>query len=387
MKRKKVLVVINLFESARNFVGGQFRYLYNNGYEMHLICSPHPDLQSYASENNLSAYPILLNRQLTPWQDFKSLIQIYRYIRKHKIDIVIGHQVKGRLLSTIASFFARADKTIIFSHGAIHETSKGIKRKLLIWESKLESLLSDKVVCVSPYIRDLRRKEKIDNPAKQVILGLGTCGGIDTKNRFNKEIVDDKKLSEYKNKYDIKESDFIIGFVGRLVKDKGVIELIDAFNLLKNKFPEKKIKLMVVGAPERRDGLPEKLLSFLQESNDIVYTGFIDLEEMKYQYLCMDCLVLPSHREGFGMCNIEAQAMGKPVLTSKHTGCRDSILPGITGLYISLDKNDIAEKISFLMKDEIRINMGKRGCNWVQENFDHSVIWPYFKMLLDSLSK
>lgn len=383
---KRVLVVINLFSSAENFVGGQFKYLGERGYEMHLICSPGEGVENFVKTQGIQYHPVTLNRQLTPFQDLKSLLQICKYIRKNKIDIIIGHQVKGRLLATIAGFITRVPHVIIFAHGAIFETASGLKRKLLIGESKLESLLSEKVVCVSPYIRDLRLFHKIDSPSQQIILGAGTCGGIDTINQFNPSLVSLSEVEHLKNKYGIAPGDFVIGFVGRLVKDKGIIELVEAFQLIKDRHPEKVFKLMIVGVPEKRDGLPETTLHTLMNSKDIIYTGRIPHKDMAAQYPCMDCLVLPSHREGFGFCNIEAQAMGVPVLTSHITGCRDSIKEFETGLYIDLTPENIAEKISILLDDKERNRMGANASLWVKENFDHLKIWPHVKEMLDKLS-
>lgn len=373
---------MNLLSSAKNFIGNQFQFLGNHGFEMHLICSPDNDLENFASKQSIHAYPVPLNRQLSPKQDFKSLREIIKYIKKNKIDIVIGHQAKGRLLATIASFFTRIPFTIIYAHGIIFETSTGLKRKLLIWENKLESRLSDKVVCVSDFVKEKRLEFRIDNPSKQVKLGAGTCGGIDTINSFNPDLISRSKLSDLKTKLNIKEGDFIIGFVGRLVRDKGVIELIEAFNLLKNNYPDKSLKLMIVGSPEKRDGLPQETLEFLQTSQDIIYTGAVDHSKMNYHYACMDCLILPSHRDGFGMCNLEAQAMGVPVITSKITGCRESIKDRETGLYADLTPEDIAKKISILFDAETRSTMGNKAKDWVQSNFDHTKIWPHILKLL-----
>lgn len=388
MKKRanNVLVVINLFSSAENFVGGQFRYLTEHGYNMHLICSPDERIESFAKSQGISYKAIPLNRQLSPAQDFRSLIQICDYIRTNQIDTVIGHQAKGRLLSTLASLIMRVPNVIIFAHGAIFETSTGLKRWLLLMESRLESILSDKVVCVSTYIRNLRLKYRIDKQKKQVILGAGTCGGIDTITRFNRSNRSYDSIRTLKSKYNIKPDDFVVGFVGRLVRDKGVAELTKAFELLKKRNPQKSLKLMVVGPQEQRDGLPEDILGILKHSPDIIYTGRVSLDDMPLQYCCMDCLVLPSHREGFGFCNIEAQAMGIPVLTSHITGCRDSIVDGFTGLYIDLHPEDIAKKIESLFDEKLRNELGKNGRCWVTENFDHTVIWPFVKQLLDNIN-
>lgn len=387
MKRyraKNILVVINLFGSAENFVGGQFKYLSDNGYKMHLICSDDPKLSNFAKEQDIEYEAITLNRQLTPWEDVKSLFRICKYIKRNNIDTVIGHQVKGRLLSMMASAITGVPNKVIFAHGAIFETSKGFKRKILIWESRFESLLADKVVCVSNYIKNLRIDYKIDKPCKQVILGSGTCGGIDTINMFNPDLISENQLKSLKLKYGIGDKDFVIGFVGRLVRDKGVVELVNAFEILKKRNSDKSIKLMIVGEPENRDGLPVDILKVLQSSSDIIYTGRIQHEGMPIQYLCMDCLVLPSYREGFGFCNIEAQAMGIPVLTTSITGCRDSIVDGKTGLYINLEPSDIANKIELLFNNKLRMKLGQEAKEWVDEKFDHSQIWPHVKYLLQS---
>lgn len=389
MNRKKkssrnVLVVINIFESAENFVGGQFKYLTENGYKMHLICSDDPKLSNFAKEQGIEYEAITLNRQLTPWQDLKSLFRICKYIKRNKIDTVIGHQVKGRLLSMIASLITGVPNKIIFAHGAIFETSKGFKRNILIWESRIESFIANKVICVSNYIMNLRIENKIDKPSKQIILGAGTCGGIDTVNRFNPELISEGQLKSLKLKYGIYEQNFVIGFVGRLVRDKGVVELINAFEILKKRNKGKSIKLMIVGEPEKRDGLPAHILKALQFSTDIIYTGRIAHDDMAIQYLCMDCLVLPSYREGFGFCNIEAQAMGIPVLTTSITGCRDSIVDGKTGLYIKLEPIDIADKIELLFNDKKRRHLGQEAREWVDKNFDHTQIWPHVKYLLQT---
>ena len=122
----------------------------------------------------------------------------------------------------------------------------------------------------------------------------------------------------------------------------------------------------------------------MQTSDSIIYTVRIPLDEMAMQYCCMDCLVLPSHREGFGFCNIEAQAMGIPVLTSYITGCRDSIINNKTGLYIELEPNDIADKVERLFDNELRKELGRNGTLWVRDNFDHTKVWPHIKNLLDN---
>lgn len=386
-ERRNILIVINLFGSAKNFIGPQFSYLHEQGYNMHLICSPSEQLNEFAGEHNIRYKAIELKRQISLWSDLKAFIKICLYIRKNNIDTIIGHQAKGRLLSVIAGKIMRVPFIIIFAHGAIFETSKGIKQKMLIWESKFESICADKVVCVSNYIAQLRQNMHIDKKEKQVILGKGTCGGIDTQRKFNPDLIDKNELLNLKTKLGIKENDFVIGFVGRIVKDKGIIELIEAYKLLKERHTNLNIKLVIIGVFEKRDSIPNEYISYIEANPDIIFTGFIK-DNIGLYYSILSLLILPSYREGFGMSVIEASAMEIPVLASSITGCAEALVNKKTGLYVEINPGSISEKIEkFIFNNELKREMGKNGRKWVVENFDHHKIWPYINELLKNKIK
>ena len=151
-KSHKVLEIINLPSSARNFIGGQFNYLYEHGYEMHLICSDDAIMADYAKENHIRYFPVSPARTLSPFNDLKAFFKIFRYIKKNKIDTIIAHQAKARLLGTTAAFLAGVPNRIIFAHGILFETLHGTKRKLVILMDKLVAMMSHKTVCVSPSV-------------------------------------------------------------------------------------------------------------------------------------------------------------------------------------------------------------------------------------------
>ena len=131
-KPHKVLEIINLASSARNFIGGQFLYLHEHGYDMHLICSPDDKMEEFARINKVKYVPIKIPRTIKPWTDIKAFIAICQYIHKHRIDTVIPHQAKARLLGTIAAWIWRVPNRIIFAHGAIFETMNCFKRSIVI---------------------------------------------------------------------------------------------------------------------------------------------------------------------------------------------------------------------------------------------------------------
>ena len=332
---KHVLEIINLPGSAINFIGGQFKYLHDEGgYEMHLICSPGGGIESFCQENGVHYHPIELRRQVSVWRDVIALWKICKYIKSNHIDIVIAHQPKARLLGMMASILTGVKHRIIFSHGILYETMTGLKRWLIMQNERFVSCMATKVICVSRYVKDRRQKDKIDKPSKQVILGRGSCNGIDTINKFNPSLVYDNVLKDLRQKYGLVQEDFVIGFCGRLVRDKGVVELLSAFSILVRKHPDMSIKLLVIGNVEKRDGLPQDTLEILNKGKSIIFSGAINYSDIQNYYKLMNVLVLPTHREGFGLVAIEASAMEIPALVSDYTGCSETIEEGVTGLYI-----------------------------------------------------
>lgn len=377
MKREhnNILQVINLLSSAKSFIGDQFTFLQRLGFKLNLICSPDENLKEFTNKQNIKYKAVTLNRHFTPLQDLSSLIKICIYIKKNQIGTIIGHQAKGRLLTVLAGRIMRVPNIIIFAHGSIFETSKGLKKKLLILENQFESICSHKVVCVSRFVANARLHHLIDSPHKQYILGTGTCGGIDTQMKFNPINIVDNEKEELKIKLGIGVDDFIIGFSGRIVKDKGIVELVDAFKILTSKHPNMKIKLLFVGVFENRNSIPQTYIDTIYNNPNIIYTGYVN--NIQLYYSIMSVLILPSFREGFGMSLIEASALEIPVIASKVTGCVEALVDGYTGLYINIDPLDIAQKVEQMFNLEYRTQLGINGRKWVVENFDHLKVWPH----------
>ena len=181
--------------------------------------------------------------------------------------------------------------------------------------------------------------------------------------------MDRQKVADLRKRWGIKESDFVIGYSGRLVRDKGIISLVRAFDMLED---ADDCKLLLVGMFEVRDALPEDVKERIENDSRIIYTGFVN-GGMEYYYSLMNLYVLPSYREGFPTGVLESQAMELPVLTTRVTGCCDAICDGRSGLFITHDPEDIVEKI-----DEIRLKHridGRFGREWVKEYFDCRKVW------------
>lgn len=288
-----ILHVVNIYFVLPYFIGDQFTYFRERGCKMNVVCSPSEYLADYAKKQGFEYIETPVNRSISIKQDLLSIRNICKFIRKQKIDIVVGHTPKGALLGMIAGWLCRVPKRIYFRHGLVYETSHGLKRLILKTVDRIASACATQIVCVSPSVLKRSIEDKLAPAEKQIILGNGTCNGVDTKGHFNSANIDSNKLNELKAKYGIKDGDFVIGYSGRLVRDKGIIELVRAFDKLK---AADSCKLLLVGMFEQRDALPEDVKSRIENDSRIIYTGFIN-GGMEYYYAMMNVYVLTSVRD------------------------------------------------------------------------------------------
>jgi len=372
MPNKKILHVVNIYFVLPYFIGEQFLYLEEKGYDMHVVCSPSEHLNAYSKKMGFKYKEISILRTISIFQDLKSLLSICNYIKKNKIDIVVGHTPKGGLLAMLAAYVTRVPNRIYFRHGLVYETSSGIKRKVFILMEKLSAKCATKIVCVGPSVYEKSLFDNLNKEDKQIVIGRGTCGGIDSMLKFNPENIDIQKRDNVKNLLNLNSTDFVIGYCGRLVKDKGIIDLVTAFQQVSTKY---NFKLLLVGDFEERDALPADIIIKIKSDPNIIITGFI-FNDIEYYYSLMDVFILPSYREGFPMSVLEASSMKRPVLTTTVTGCIDSIIDGKTGFYVSNSSYGIMKGILRLREYSNLEEMGENGRKFVLEYFDNKILWP-----------
>ena len=152
--------------------------------------------------------------------------------------------------------------------------------------------------------------------------------------------------------------------------------MLEAFKIFRNKHDELKVKMLLIGNLDERDILPEESRKFISEDKDVIMTGWVDKADIPYYYRLLDCFIFPSHREGFGMCVIEASAMEVPILVAPSHGCIDSIQEGVSGYYIGLDSESIFHGMERMLGKESMAIVGRQGRQFVLENFDCRKMWP-----------
>jgi len=232
--------------------------------------------------------------------------------------------------------------------------------------------MADKVIPIAPSLSTDAIQKGILKENKSIVIGKGSSNGINL-NRFT--ISDNKKeyAKSFRKKYNICYSDIVFGYVGRLVKDKGIIELYEAFNELRKKYS--KIKLLLVGTFEDGDSLSEKLINSLENDSNVIILNYV--ERIENIFPVMDCFVLYSYREGFGNVSIEAASMNIPVIVSDIPGLKDTIQNNETGLLAKpKNANDLYDKMSFLLENsEKRKEFGRNGRERIIKYFNRDLVW------------
>lgn len=375
----KILHVVNISFVIPYFLGKQLNWFAEKGNKEYVICSPSEELEKFSKDYVFKYKSIDVLRKISIGKDLKAVWSTYRYIKEIKADIVTGHTPKGGLIAMLAAWLARVPIRIYLRHGLVYETSHGLKRALLINIDRLASRLATKIVCVSPSVARRSIVDKLNPISKQVVLLNGTCNGIDTE-RFSIDNIDKSKLYELRTSLGINDGDFVIGFAGRLVRDKGIIELVRAYKALRS--VHSNVRLMLVGMLEIRDALPKDVVKVIQEDEGIVKTGYVGYAEIEYYYALMNAFVLASYREGFPTSVLEASSMGLPVITTKATGCIDSIIDGETGIFVDHDDKELLSALDTLYESDVkRIEMGKKGRQFVIDHFKQELIWKEIERL------
>ena len=372
----KLIHVFSIFGTAESFFDGQFKYLTDQGYEIVVVSSDAPNTDAFCKRNGVRFVPLNIPRSVSPMAIVKAVKSICSLIRKERADAVFGHTPVGALCAMIAARLCGVKNRVYYRHGLIYTTMKGLKHTIFKAEEKFVASLATSVINVSHSLSKLAVADGLNEAEKQYVIGHGTCGGIDAQNIFNPSLVDADKLLIIKKKLGLNDADIVFGFCGRICNDKGIPELVDAFELFQKLHSNIKAKLLFIGRFDTRDGISEEKKQQIESNSDIVISGHIDKVEIPYYYSMLDVFVFPSHREGFGMCVVEASAMEKPILDSRAHGCVDAIVEHETGEYIDLSADGICKGMELMLDEELRGKLGKSGRKRVLEWYDFQVMWP-----------
>jgi len=350
----------------------QLTYLAHQGIDITLVSSPGVGLAAIAKSLNINYYPIPMARKAKPLRDLQALLTLVRLFKSKRFDLVHSSTPKAVLLTAIAGIIAQTPVRIHTFTGQVWVEMKGISREILRLCDWIIGHLNTQCYADSKSQRDFLVKERLVSASKIAVLGAGSVGGVDLE-RFKPKVFGEKSATAIRRELDISEQSFVILFVGRLTKDKGIRELVAAFLMLLSELKE--IDLILVGPFEpERDPLPKEILEELSYNSRIHVVGFSEQPE-KYM-AAADVFCLPSYREGFGSVIVEAAAMGLPSVASRVTGLVDAVVHGETGLLVQPKDVDALKHAlrRMLSSPKIRHQMGRSARRRAIRDFDSRAI-------------
>jgi pyridoxal phosphate-dependent aminotransferase EpsN len=385
-QQKKLVHVVTSPMTAWAFLRGQLRFMKERGFDVTLMSAPGWELLEIAEQEGVQAIAVPMLREPAPVKDCVALARLTSLLRRLRPQIVHCGTPKASLLGGLAARLAGVPARVMTLHGMRTDGLVGRKQSLMLFLERLSCKSAQRIYCVSESLRSRAIELRLAPESKLRVLGAGTANGIDVE-RFSRSPSLLQRSEALRERLKLPVGSPVVGFVGRLVRDKGVAELLSAFSALKREFPN--IVLLLVGPLENYDGLDAELRTQITTDPQIIHTGF--LEDTAAAYPLMTLIALPTYREGFPYVPMEASAMELPVVATRVTGCVDAVVDGVTGRLVPpRDAAALAEAMSGYLRDPSLCNAhGRAGRERVERDFRPEPIWQslyeeYVELLGDS---
>ena len=371
MEKKKFCIVVPTSFMMRYFEG-QLHFL-SERFEVTAISSERDWLKGFGKSEGIGTCCIPIERYPSGWKDFRSLWRLYRYFRRHRPDIVHTNTAKA-LLPLLAAWLVGVPVRIYMAHGSLHQGYSGWRCILVKALEKAICRCSTEILCVSFGVKELLLEERICRKKDSVkVVRYGTCSGIDVE-RFDRSMFDREHL---RDGLGIPRGDFVFCFVGRINKEKGVNELVQAFKNLSER--HKDVHLLLVGPEERHRSIDRKTAEVIAGHPSIHAVGY--REDIRPFLAMSDTLLLPSYREGLGQTLLEAGAMGLPCIASDIVGCKEAVEDGVTGSLIP-PRNERALYVKmewfYEHRNELK-RMGECGRQRVTARYGRYDVWNAYR--------
>jgi glycosyltransferase involved in cell wall biosynthesis len=377
----KIIRTATVAITLNDLLKGQLAFLHQ-AHEIIAVSGEDHHLQSVREREGVRTISVPMQRAIRPFQDFISLIQLYRVFKKEKPEIVHSVSPKAGLLSMMAAYFAGVPIRMHMFTGLIFPTKTGLSHFLLLQMDRLLCLFASHIYPEGQGVRaDLYRYTVTRKPLS--IIANGNITGVDT-NYFS--IPTDAEKESIRNSLKINRTDYVFLYVGRLVGDKGINELISAFTELSLQC--KNAKLLIVGYLEAAlDPLKTETILAIETNEKIIFVGF--QADVRPYYAAADCLVLPSYREGFPNVLLQGGAMGLPSIVTNVNGSNEIIQMGFNGAIIPVKNKDALRDVMLEYYNEGEINATKKLKirAHICTNYSQDLVWKAVKDEYDRVLK
>ncbi|BAX82630.1 glycosyltransferase family 4 protein [Labilibaculum antarcticum] len=376
MRKKKIIRITTVPQSLGGLLKGQLRYM-NQYFEVIGISSPGIQLQEIEKNEGVDTFEVEMTRRISPFKDLLSLWKLFQIMRVEKPDIVHTHTPKAGTLGMLAAYFARVPNRLHTVAGLPLIEAKGTKRKLLNFVEKVTYFCATKIYPNSYGLKSIIEDERFCDISKLKVIGKGSSNGIDTS-YFSLDQIQDKTKVLLQKELGLFNSDCVFCFVGRIVRDKGINELINAFQQLSIKYPN--CKLILVGDYEADlDPISSETLKTIQDHASILEMGW--QEDVRPFFAVSDVLAFPSYREGFPNVVMQAGAMELPSIVTDINGCNEIIEDDHNGIIIPPKDIDALYKAmeELLVNQEKRKRLLSNARKMITDRYERKFVW---KMLL-----
>ncbi|MBR5332778.1 MAG: glycosyltransferase family 4 protein [Muribaculaceae bacterium] len=365
LKKKKIIRATTVPTSLDTFCREQLCEL-NEKYEVVAVSSPLPELEVVAQREGVRTIAVKMERHISPWNDLKALVKLIGVFAKERPWMVHSMTPKAGLLCMMAAWFTRVPKRVHTFTGLVWPTATGLNRKILKTTDRILCACATNIIPEGNGVKQDLVNGKITHKSMQV-LANGNVRGIDLEHY-------DRIPQVMECVKSIRQDDVTtFVFVGRVVGDKGINELVNAFEKLNKEHSD--IRLILVGRPESDlDPLNLETQCIINENKSIEAVG--EQDDVRPWLAASDVLVFPSYREGFPNVVIEAGAMGLPSIVSNINGCNEIIIPGENGMIIPpRDSNALYEAMLKIHENKsLRDEMASKARLLVASRYDCKIV-------------
>lgn len=374
MPKLKLIRITTVPASLNTLLRGQLKYM-KQFYDVYGVSSDGSRLKEVEQREDIKTFAVNMTRTISPFKDLKALFQLIRLFRAEKPAIVHTHTPKAGTLGMIAAMLAGVPIRMHTVAGLPLLEASGMKRSLLNIVEKITYSCATAVYPNSIKLKEIILQSKFCKATKLKVIGNGSSNGIDITH-YDPSVISDECKTALKNKIGIKNNDTVFSFVGRMVKDKGVEELVRAFIKLYDQ--NKNIRLVLVGSFEKDlDPLSEEIENIIFNHSNIYAAGH--QKDVRVYFSITDVFVFPSYREGFPNVVMQAGAMGVPSVVSDINGCNEIIMHGTNGLIVPpKDTESVLEAMNkMLTEKDSRIEMSSKCRDMIISRYSQQFVWEH----------